>query len=147
MKQQDTLEVCLRFSFVGQIALLVACKKRGIPVLCACGAGAKADPSRVRIADLSEASCDPLARKVRYRLRHEHGIVNNLPMILSAEKPRCALINVKDLTNDPYDLQVCATLFFSLSSDAVLCSSDIASFLMLLLLFWLKLCLIFLFLH
>ena len=128
MSQQEKSEVCLRLSFVEQIALLVACKKRGIPVLCACGAGAKADPSRVRIADLSEASCDPLARKVRYRLRHEHGIVNNLPMVLSAEKPRCALINVKDLTHDPYDLQVCATLICSLFSDAVSLFSDTASF-------------------
>lgn len=60
----------------------------------------------MRIADLSEASCDPLARKVRYRLRHEHGIVDGLAMVLSTEKPRCGLISVDELTHEPHELQV-----------------------------------------
>ena len=60
----------------------------------------------MRIADLSEASCDPLARKVRYRLRHEHGIVDGLAMVLSTEKPRCGLISLDELTHEPHELQV-----------------------------------------
>ena len=47
------------------MALLAACKRRGIPVLCVAGAGAKADPTRLRIADMCECSVDPLARSVR----------------------------------------------------------------------------------
>lgn len=50
-----------------QVALLAACKERGIPVLCSAGAGAKADPTRLRIIDLSESSVDPLARAVRHK--------------------------------------------------------------------------------
>ena len=42
---------------------------RGIPVLCVAGAGAKADPSRLRIADVSESNVDPLARAVRQTSR------------------------------------------------------------------------------
>lgn len=50
-----------------QVALLAACKRRGIKVLCCAGAGAKADPTRLRIADVSESSVDPLARAVRHK--------------------------------------------------------------------------------
>ena len=48
-----------------QVSLLAACHRRGIPVLCVAGAGAKADPSRLRIADVSQSNVDPLARAVR----------------------------------------------------------------------------------
>ena len=52
-----------------QVALLAACKRRGIPVLCVAGAGAKADPTRLHIADLTECNVDPLARSVSARLK------------------------------------------------------------------------------
>jgi tRNA A37 threonylcarbamoyladenosine dehydratase len=50
-----------------QVALLAACQQRGIKVLCVAGAGAKADPTRLRIVDVSESSVDPLARAVRQK--------------------------------------------------------------------------------
>lgn len=50
-----------------QVDLLAACKRRGIPVLCCAGAGAKADPTRLRLVDVAEAAADPLARAVRHR--------------------------------------------------------------------------------
>lgn len=50
-----------------QVALLAACKERGIPVLSSAGAGAKVDPTRLRIVDVSESSIDPLARAVRQK--------------------------------------------------------------------------------
>ena len=52
---------------LSQVELLVACKQHNIPVLCVAGAGAKADPTRLRIVDVSESSIDPLARAVRHR--------------------------------------------------------------------------------
>lgn len=42
------------------------------------GAGAKRDPTRVQIADISNTYEDPLARSVRTRLRKE-GIVGGIP--------------------------------------------------------------------
>jgi tRNA A37 threonylcarbamoyladenosine dehydratase len=50
-----------------KVALLAAAKERGIPVLCVAGAGAKADPTRLRVVDVSESSIDPLARAVRQK--------------------------------------------------------------------------------
>lgn len=46
------------------MALLAACVHRGLKVLSATGAGARADPTRIRVADLRESTNDPLSRAV-----------------------------------------------------------------------------------
>lgn len=46
------------------MGLLAACVRRGLKVLSATGAGARADPSRIRVADIRESSNDPLSRSV-----------------------------------------------------------------------------------
>lgn len=59
--------VCCRFTscVVLQILLLSTCLKRGLKVISATGAGARADPTRIRVADIRESSNDPLSRTVR----------------------------------------------------------------------------------
>lgn len=79
-----------------KVALLAACKKRGIRVVSCAGAGAKADPTRIRITDVSQSSADPLARSVRHKLRKRHGITAGIDVVLSAEKPRCNLVDNTD---------------------------------------------------
>ena len=51
-----------------KLHLLETCLKAKIPVVSVAGAGAKIDPSMVRVADLSETRVDPLARVVRKEL-------------------------------------------------------------------------------
>lgn len=51
-----------------QVGLLAACVRRNLKVLSAMGAGARADPTRIRIADLRESTNDPLSRAVLYLL-------------------------------------------------------------------------------
>ncbi|CAK0785696.1 hypothetical protein CVIRNUC_008907 [Coccomyxa viridis] len=89
-----------------KVALLAACKRRGIPVLCAAGAGAKADPTRLRIADISESNVDPLARAVRHRLRRQLGVEAGIPVLLSTEKPRCRLVPIAEVGENPLDYQI-----------------------------------------
>lgn len=90
-----------------KVALLAACKQKGIPVLCVAGAGAKADPTRLRIVDISESSIDPLARAVRHKLRRECGIPGGIPVLLSTEKPRCQLVSMVDMAEgNPLDYQI-----------------------------------------
>ena len=79
-------------------------------------AGAKADPTRVRIADLSESNVDPLARAVRHRLGRQLGIRGGIPVLLSTEKPRCRLVNIEEVGENPLDYQVCRPALKSLSS-------------------------------
>lgn len=69
-------------------------------------AGAKADPTKVRIADISESNVDPLARAVRHRLRRQLGIVGGIPVLLSTEKPRCRLVPIDEVGENPLDYQV-----------------------------------------
>jgi tRNA A37 threonylcarbamoyladenosine dehydratase len=49
-------------------ALIAYCKANNIRVLSAMGAGAKADPTRLRIGDLTDCLVDKLASKLRWKL-------------------------------------------------------------------------------
>ncbi|KAF9597530.1 hypothetical protein IFM89_019444 [Coptis chinensis] len=49
-----------------KVALLAACVHRGLKVISATGAGARADPTRIRVADLRESINDPLSRTVLF---------------------------------------------------------------------------------
>ena len=50
------------------------------------GAGAKCDPTRVQISDISSTIYDPLARSVRRRLRLM-GVSSGIPVVYSTEVP------------------------------------------------------------
>ena len=52
-----------------KVELLAHCVQNNIKVFSSMGAGAKSDPTRIQIADISATHYDPLARAVRQRLR------------------------------------------------------------------------------
>lgn len=73
------------------------------------GAGGRADPTRVRLADLSESTEDPLSRAVRMRLRRLHGIQDGIPVVFSTEKPKAGLLPFEapgGVEANPADYQV-----------------------------------------
>ena len=55
------------------------------------GAGAKLDPTRIQIADISNTLYDPLAKAVRYRLR-KLGVASGVPVVFSTEVPEKKLL-------------------------------------------------------
>lgn len=73
-------------------ALLAHCRRRKQWVICAGGAGGQTDPTRIRVADLSRTTQDPLLAKVRNLLRREYGFSRNpkrrfnIPAIYSEEQ-------------------------------------------------------------
>ncbi|CAI6004886.1 unnamed protein product [Closterium sp. NIES-65] len=91
-----------------KVALLSACVRRGLPVISAMGAGARADPTRIRIADISESSIDPLSRAVRQRLRKALGAAAAVEAVFSLDRPKAKLLPVGDGDGSlqPADLQV-----------------------------------------
>ncbi|KAJ8542004.1 hypothetical protein K7X08_016870 [Anisodus acutangulus] len=92
-----------------KVALLAACVQRGLKVLSATGAGARADPTRIRVADLRESTNDPLSRSVRHRLRKDHGIDGGIPVVFSLEKPKAKLLPFKGPSGEeenPSDYQI-----------------------------------------
>ncbi|PNH06422.1 hypothetical protein TSOC_007192 [Tetrabaena socialis] len=91
-----------------KVALVAACHRRGLRVLSVAGAGAKADPTRLKFVDVSESSVDPLARALRTRLR-KFGVFGGVPVLLSTEKPRCKLVSLADMGAEgasPADFQI-----------------------------------------
>ena len=70
--------------------------QRHLPIVSSMGAGAKVDPSRIRIADISKTTDCALARAVRKRLKGM-GIRSGLPVVFSTEPadPR-AIVEVDD---------------------------------------------------
>lgn len=67
-----------------KVFLLYHALQRGIPIVSSMGAGAKLDPSRIRIADISKTTDCSLAKAVRKKLRGM-GIHNGLPVVFSTE--------------------------------------------------------------
>ncbi|KAJ0098999.1 hypothetical protein Patl1_20937 [Pistacia atlantica] len=92
-----------------KVALLAACVHRGLKVLSATGAGARADPTRIRVADLKESTNDPLSRSVRHRLKKDYGIEGGIPVVFSLEKPKVKLLPFKGPSGaeeNPLDYQM-----------------------------------------
>ncbi|KAI7833374.1 hypothetical protein BX661DRAFT_178286 [Kickxella alabastrina] len=90
-----------------KIDLLAYCKANKIKVISAMGAGMKADPSRVQIADISDTFEDPMSRAVRRRLK-ARGILSGIPVVYSTEKPgKVQLVSLADSqTEAPGDFSV-----------------------------------------
>ncbi len=75
-----------------KLSLVLAAREAGIPILSAMGAGNKLDPTRFRIADLSETRVCPLARIMRRELKrrgvtHLKVLYSEEPPLVPAEKP------------------------------------------------------------
>jgi tRNA A37 threonylcarbamoyladenosine dehydratase len=68
-----------------KVGLLDYCYKRDIKIVSAMGAGAKSDPTRIFVGDISTTSDDPLSKSTRIRLR-QRGVTQGIPVIFSTEK-------------------------------------------------------------
>lgn len=76
--------------------LIAYCTKNKIPILTSMGAGGKSDPTRLRIAALSDCIHDPLASKIKWKLK-KHGVIPDEVMsIFSLESPVVELLPLDD---------------------------------------------------
>ena len=73
--------------------LIYYCKRNRIPIISTGGAGGSTDPTSIQVADLSKTWNDPLAAKVRARLRAQYGWTKNpkrrfgVECVFSIEQP------------------------------------------------------------
>lgn len=58
-------------------AMIYHCRRNKIPIVTTGGAGGLTDPTAIQIKDLSRTVNDPLAAKVRSRLRSDYGFTRN----------------------------------------------------------------------
>ncbi len=73
-----------------KVALVQNSLQRGLLVASSMGAGNRLDPSRIRLADISQTEMCPLARIMRKRLQR-HGIKNGVLTVFSDEAPSAPL--------------------------------------------------------
>ena len=69
-----------------KLALILGALERGYPIISSMGAGAKVDPTRVEVADISKTHHCPLAHMLRKRL-HKVGVRRGFKAVFSAEVP------------------------------------------------------------
>lgn len=69
-----------------KIHLMKQCLQRKIPIISSMGFANKMDPTRLRIADISKTSYDPIAKVIRTKLRKE-GIHKGINVVFSDEQP------------------------------------------------------------
>jgi tRNA A37 threonylcarbamoyladenosine dehydratase len=71
--------------------LIATCLRERIRLVSSMGAAGRLDPTRVRVADLSETRVDPFARELRRLLRLKHGIdctrPTNVRAVFTEEPP------------------------------------------------------------
>lgn len=72
-----------------KIDLIATSLAQGTPLIASMGTGNRLDPTRLKIADLSETHTDPLARIVRRALRKRH--VEHVKVVFSDEPPTTPL--------------------------------------------------------
>lgn len=58
-------------------ALVAHCRRNKIPLITTAAAGGQIDPTQIRVADLGRTIHDPLAAKLRERLKRDFNIVKN----------------------------------------------------------------------
>lgn len=64
-------------SLKAKAALLAYCRSNKIKVITAGGAGGQTDPTQIKVADLTRTIQDPLAKKLKDRLRREYHFPKN----------------------------------------------------------------------
>jgi tRNA threonylcarbamoyladenosine dehydratase len=67
--------------------LLAYCSKKGLRVLTSMGAGGKSDPTKIRIGTLSDCVNDPLASKIKWKLKKLSVSPDEVMTVFSVEKP------------------------------------------------------------
>ena len=70
----------------GKLDLVKRAVAKGIPIVCAMGAGNKLDPTAFEVADISETSVCPLAKVMRKELK-KAGIPKGVKVVYSREQP------------------------------------------------------------
>lgn len=85
-----------------KVDLLAFCHEHKLKVISSGGAACKLDPTRINISDISRTEEDPLARAVRVRLS-KRGIISNIPVVFSAEKPDPRKAKLLPLDQDEID--------------------------------------------
>ncbi len=74
-------------SITPKITFIKTALERKIPLVSSMGAGAKLDPTRLQVVDISETYNCPFAQQIRKQLKSRYGIRQGLKVVFSPEEP------------------------------------------------------------
>ena len=74
-------------SITPKITFIKLAYESGLPVVSSMGAGAKLDPTRLQVVDISETYNCPFAQQVRKQLKRNYGIRKGIKAVFSPEEP------------------------------------------------------------
>lgn len=81
-----------------KLKLLIAAKRKKVKIVSIMGAGGKTDPSKIKIADISNTYHDMLSKQIRKRLK-KHNINKGIRVVFSTEQPCKSSIQLTDGDN------------------------------------------------
>jgi tRNA A37 threonylcarbamoyladenosine dehydratase len=74
-------------SITPKITFIKLAYESGVPVVSSMGAGAKLDPTRLQVVDISETYNCPFAQQIRKQLKRHYGIRKGIKVVFSPEEP------------------------------------------------------------
>ena len=74
-------------SITPKLTFIKMAMESGIPMVSSMGAGAKLDPTRLRVVDISKTYNCPFAQQIRKQLKTRFGIRKGLKVVFSPEEP------------------------------------------------------------
>ena len=74
-------------SITPKLTFIKMAMETGIPMVSSMGAGAKLDPTRLRVVDISKTYNCPFAQQIRKQLKTRFGIRKGLKVVFSPEEP------------------------------------------------------------
>ena len=92
-----------------KVNLIKLCMQKNIPLVSSMGAGAKLDPTKVEIRDISKSHHCPLAHMLRKRL-HRIGIRKGFKVVFSSEGPIMDAVQLCD--NEPNKKSIVGTISY-----------------------------------
>jgi tRNA A37 threonylcarbamoyladenosine dehydratase len=74
-------------SITPKLTFIKMAMESGIPMVSSMGAGAKPDPTRLRVVDISKTYNCPFAQQIRKQLKNRYGIRKGFKVVFSTEEP------------------------------------------------------------
>ena len=98
LQQYDYVIDCVD-TITAKLEIIRRCHAAGVRLISSMGAANKLDPTRFRVADISQTSIDPLARILRKKLRKEG--IQHLKVVYSEEAPIVAPAAITESSDRP----------------------------------------------
>ncbi len=87
LQQQPSYIIDAIDSITPKITFIKLAYESRVPVVSSMGAGAKLDPTRLQVVDISETYNCPFAQQVRKQLKRHYGIRKGIKVVFSPEDP------------------------------------------------------------